>query len=578
MEISYAEVKKQVDCLPISYYAKRRVNMSVSKDARTSVYVPSNNEIVISYPIIAQGLANVTDEEEVYKETAIRSMVYHELSHAIMTPTFLFNNYRCSRKIMNIFEDERIETVLENFYMNVNFKKNALYINGGTITPPADATQAFYNLVRFRVHSNPNLIKKVEQIIEKYADLTAAVSYYNYDERSRVLSYNSDVADLFDEVYQDWKQNPSTERTEDYSKKENEINETENGEGYSDNDYKEGKNEKSEENENGNGNGSKDGDGDENNSDNGNGNSDNGDGDESGDENSDNGDGNENGNESGDGDENSESGDDNGDGNGDGDENSDDVSENNKNKTPKNSGKGASRGKEDFEKICQLFKNSLNKFHDTKVIETYKGIIETFNKKNSNGNGCTGYSGIFNPRNIRNNDYKFFDRKITTKGNNKFGKLHLNLFIDNSGSFDNMSESANKVVTCLAEVERHNPNFDFDLILCGDNLRDTEKTKRFIYANEGTYATYEEVIEKMKTHTKKDSYNYNIVMYDGVLDWHTKNPFLAWDRNNTTIIDTGSNERFFRTLKNARIVITPYEELVNQLADEVGKTLKIAFR
>ena len=185
----------------------------------------------------------------------------------------------------------------------------------------------------------------------------------------------------------------------------------------------------------------------------------------------------------------------------------------------------------------------MNRYIDTKVTETYKGIIDMFSKKNNSGNGCTGYSGIFNPRNIRNNDYKFFDRRVTAKGNNKFGKFHLNLFIDNSGSFEGLSEKANVIVRSLTEIEKKNPNFDFDLILCGDKLKDTKKDERFIRADEGTEADYDEVVQKMKEHSSKDAYTYNIVMYDGYCSYNhaKKNPFLGWDRNNVTVIDTGAN-------------------------------------
>ena len=241
-------------------------------------------------------------------------------------------------------------------------------------------------------------------------------------------------------------------------------------------------------------------------------------------------------------------------------------------------GGGQYGGEGELQKLQKVFLNSVNRYLDSKVTDTYKGIIDMFNKKNSNGNGCTGYSGIFNPRNIRNNDFKLFDRKITAKGNNKFGKFHLNLFIDNSGSFENLAKSANVIVHSLAEVERKNPNFDFDLILCGSHLKETTKKERFISANEGTYAEYDEVNDLMKKHTKQDSYNYNIVMYDGDVTYRRKNPFLAWDRNNTTVIDTGDNKYAINEMKNARVVITPYRQLVNQLAEEVAKALRVAFR
>ena len=83
--------------------------------------------------------------------------------------------------------------------------------------------------------------------------------------------------------------------------------------------------------------------------------------------------------------------------------------------------------------LFDTFDKMLNAYRDSQTTEMLKAIINTFNKKTNSGNGCTGYSGVFNPRNIRNNDYKYFDRNINAKGNNKYGKFHLNLFIDESG-------------------------------------------------------------------------------------------------------------------------------------------------
>ena len=519
MEITFDEVRRQVNELPLGYYAKRRLPMGISKEAPTSFYNPVEDEITISYPIIAEGLRNA-QENESYKETAIRSMVYHELSHAILTPPDLFE-YHTWRggglhdDILNVFEDERIETLLSDFYMDVNFKKNILYINGGTIKPPTNVYEAFYNLVRFRAFPDKKLLAEVTRIIEKYKDI-------NCSSKSPVYYYALEIFDLYEKVEKLFKKSGASSCTpsaEELEQTANNINNSDNSEnGYD-------KNENSgEKGQTANG---KDG------------------------ENGENGEQTECENES----EENESG------------------ENSNEKGQPAHGMGGNIGNQ-----ITIFQKGLNSFRDTATTEKLKAIISTFNKKNNSGNGCTGYSGIFNPRNIKNNDYKFFDRKLEGKGNNKFGKLHLNLFIDESGSFYNLENAANTLIASLCEVERTNPNFEFDLICDSCGFRETPKEKRIVKADGGNLLSYKEVVEVMKKHTKKDAYVYNIVLHDGGVSSRGKNCFLGWDRNNVTLIDTGDNKYALSQLKNAKVVISRYDDLVKNLGNQVAKILSTAFR
>lgn len=533
MDVSFVEVKAVVDELPIGYYAKRRIGLTLDKDGESSYYNPCTDEIVVSYPLIARGLKNAKGENDSYKETAIRSMVYHEVSHAIITPSNLKENAnQKTASILNVFEDERIETILKDFYRGVNFKKNALYINGGKIKKPTNAFSAFYNLVRFRACKNAKLLDRVDQIIKDYNDSDFDTWYYK-----------KAVQDLYNAVEREYGKDPEgfSPSEEELQSLADEINDENNGKGYDKNDHSGEK---------------KLADKDKDESKSGNGEGENGEGEGEGD------------GEECDGE--SEEGD------GDGEEDDDNTS-----KKPIKNGKGG-QNSNPFEKF-------LKKFHDTKMVESFKAIISTFNKKNSNGSGCHGYSGIFNPRNVKNENYKYFDRKLSAKGNNRFGKFHLNLFIDESGSFSNLQDMANKVIYALNEVEKTNPNFSFDLICDSDSFRETDKKHRQIKANGGNGITYEEVVAVMKKHVKKDAYVYNIVLHDGYLDWAWrrnrswcnqtgKNPFLGWDRNNVTIIDTGDNKDCIDECKNVKVVYSPYEDLVVNLGEQVGKALQNAFR
>ena len=100
--------------------------------------------------------------DDIDRESVIRGLFYHEISHALLTyRTDIFKEVMRSfykgflkgvkrqlsskpeikaqqikyleenfHDIMNIFEDERIETVCKHYYMNVDFKRNLFLING----------------------------------------------------------------------------------------------------------------------------------------------------------------------------------------------------------------------------------------------------------------------------------------------------------------------------------------------------------------------------------------------------------------------------------------------------------------
>ncbi len=515
MKVTFGDIKEVFETLPISYYAKRRVNTTLEPHTQvgTSYYDPRLDEIHIDASMIVNGLLSTPETDDEYsKETAVRSMVYHELSHAILTPYYQpyidwFNDPKAAM-VFNIFEDERIETLLENFYIDTNFKKNLLYINGGKITAPTgDKLSRFYYLVRFRGYQGTGAAEEVVRIIEKYSELNCNSG------SNEIYRYLKEVWELWEKFAKEVSmENPESE----IPTIENNINNMGNGEGFSDNttEEKEGKNPEGSE-----------------------------------------------------GSENSENS-----------EGSEDSKE--KSGTP-NTKKPNGKGERTI--FSEIIEDAHKKFFDASLIESLNSIITTFNKKTNSGNGCTSYSGVLNPRNVARKDFRYFDKKVSAHGNNMYGKLHLNLIIDKSGSFYNLQDSANVLIRALLEVEKKNSNFTFDVLFSGDDLEETTKPKCFVQANGGNEITSNEIPSVTSRHKKKDEYVYNIVLHDGMLDWtcgygRGKNPFLAWDTSNTTIIDTGDNEKALSQLHSARIVTCPYKELVKTLGKQVADTLRMAFR
>lgn len=194
MEIGKSELQAIVKTLPIGLYAKRGIVIAI-EDTETSYYSPNTDEIVVSYPQIVTSLKKVA-EDSLFKESIIRGILYHEVSHAFMTPEMSWND------IINVFEDERMETLLADYYLNVDFKSNVFRFNGlevGQVPPATDAFTAFYNAVRFRTGST-EMLHKITKLIQKYATLTKV----NNDES---WNYYYDVMELYHEIEKDyWKQ------------------------------------------------------------------------------------------------------------------------------------------------------------------------------------------------------------------------------------------------------------------------------------------------------------------------------------------------------------------------------------
>ena len=165
MELTFAKCESIVNTLPIGFYTGRRIGITVDKTAETSFYDPMEDKIVVSYPIIAHRMSQVAegtcDEEE-----AVRSMLYHEVSHAILTPA---NALRNSFQV-NCFEDERIESVLRHYYHGVDFRKQLYDVHGGHAPQAKDADSAFFNAVRFGLGTG-KVQKKINQILTNFATL-----------------------------------------------------------------------------------------------------------------------------------------------------------------------------------------------------------------------------------------------------------------------------------------------------------------------------------------------------------------------------------------------------------------------
>ena len=210
MEISYLQVKKIFDTLPVGYYIGKDVQRELSNDSKESFYDPMNDKICINYSFIKEGLKE-TDEKNI--ENDVRTLLYHEVSHAFLTPKYLMSRFSerfphseysiSSNIVINIFEDERIERIFDNFFLGVDFDEYCKRVNHWTgISKAKNIEEAWFDFIRFRttIKACEYLLPKIDYIIKKYSLLNA--NMYRFD--VSVTDYCQDVINLFRDFYREW--------------------------------------------------------------------------------------------------------------------------------------------------------------------------------------------------------------------------------------------------------------------------------------------------------------------------------------------------------------------------------------
>lgn len=477
MKVFATEVKRVIDSLPIGLYANFRIPLDMDEKEECSFYNPREKCIVISYPQIAAGLEPVEDES--YVETAIRSMVYHEVSHALLTPiTMKITN------IINVFEDERIETLMAGYYHNVDFKKNVRLINNWDgVSEPTNDFEKFYHTVRFR-DGDPKHLKLVNDLIEEWAYLRA-----NSDDWD-IKTYIQDIKNLYTIITG----NKPLESEENKSGK---------GNGQNNKEKKAGKVSKTDEDKKMRG----------------------------------------------------------------------ICSDSEISADLKRIGRDFMEKSLDYFLKQRMARAEL----DSSILNSVSILFENFKKRTGGGAAMQSYSGIINPRNIARDDYRYFDRMAQNVGTNKFGSLHLNLFLDVSGSYRPNEEITNKIIVALEEIEKKNKFFSFDVVACGVSERKLSRKNRYIHPDGGNDLD-EKIYQIFKDCQLPNTYNYNIVLFDGDAFSDSPEPlktFSAFNVANCTIISDSSNHPYIsENVSAARIIYT--SDYASELLKNILSALQLA--
>ena len=466
--ISKLQAKAILDTLPIGYYIKRNIPVEFDDLSSSSYCDIINEKIVISYPSIKPLLDIIDDSNKEKAEETVRNILYHEVSHAFLTPKKLEAN-----DITNIFEDERIETLLKDYYYGVNFKKFVMEMNDYHGEKPTTPMEEFYQTVRYRV-GKKKFVNRVKSIIKEYSDLT-----YLTKDFFVLRGYQSKIRELYDDISREFGKEVPEDRKYTFEQSMSIIST---------------------------------------------------------------------------------------------------LAKNDETSKDKSS-------PIDFPVLTSTI---FDKYYDKDLDQKLQLILsnmKSFEKRN--GSAINSYSGIFDTRSVLRDDYKYFVQKNRLGNINAFSKIHLNLFIDVSGSFFASETKVNQLLYSLTKYEKIEPKFSFDLVTMqiGETLQ--PKNKRQISCDGGNYLD-EKIFSIYNKLQLKDAQNFNIVLFDG--DALTDIPgtmkykkfdiaknFKAFNYKNTTIISDCSNKLYIDgNCDNAKVIFTI--EYADELIVHVLNTLSIFAR
>lgn len=496
-KISVETIKDIVATCPIGYYANCRIPISVAEGGGT-YFRPSDRTIVVSAEMVNDAL--VSSEEKL--ESTVRAFTYHEVSHAILTPFRLKIT-----DVINVFEDERIETLCKDFYEKVDFKDNIYRVSPPQGDNPKNDFSAFFWAVRFRI-APPNILDEVNKIIRKYRKI-------NWNTKQEIANnYYSDIYNLYARITNEYTTWGYDTLLKDFrSKWFNEVGDFIHPMEYDEFDPYDDDEEEQD--------GEMQGEGDK--------------------------------------------------------------------AQIKKKGEvteGNSKGNEPtcvLEQIEQSINFDEASVYNKTFYRDMENILCSFDKRNKQGSAMTAYSGRFNPRLVNRTDYRFFERSNTVAASaNPYGTFTLNLFVDNSGSFYLNEETMRKILSAIYFLEKKFKKiFKCNVRYCGNGIKDGGEDVPY-HCNYGTSLSDED-IEVVKKLQEKNTFVYNLVLYDGKAHCSRNSlpyVYLPFDLPNTTMILDDTCKSSASELKRAKYILVEGQQnaYCKNLEKNILRVLQIAFR
>lgn len=506
MNVSLGYCQDVLKTLPVGYYLGHPVAVRLDP-AGDSTYIELDCErVTVSFQNIAAACDSAPDSYD--RESIIRSLFYHEISHAIMTPAKLMeyiskpsfrdtiikkfaltlptssrknakrilNSYAIPpenlayimshlRDIVNIFEDERIETILSSYYMNVDFRRLVVLLNGDPKDIyDRDPMGRFFAIVRYR-YGDQTLAEEVQKLIKANRVLDNDGDLY------MCSNYIRSIVWLMHQVMQTMPRQSAQDKTPEQSAQGNSPSKSQ----QSDNDS-----------------------------------------------------------------------------------------------SSKNPGQPAQDEpqplsdeeitqivkesepfKEDFNSVSDMLKikrkfqkRSTNPQAAAVEAKVNKILMSALNKQKNQSSGSYGYAGRIDPRAVTNRDYRWFAKKNQGSAAKRFSKVRFNLFVDSSRSFCSSQAAVNALICALKKIESDNHDFSVRVAHCGDGTQLTTPDDPYVKCANCSFLSAD-TKDKYNSLQTPNATNVNIVVFDGLMRGIKNNSvYEAFNHPNCIIVTDDSNEQF----------------------------------
>lgn len=511
--------------LPVGYYLGHPVSLRLDPTGDSTYIELDCERVTVSYKNICTALENAPDDID--PEPIIRALLYHEISHALLTPRGLLSTangdliYKCCARyknsvdkaayirahvhdIINIFEDERIETTCHNYYMNVDFKRLLVLLNGDPKNfMNCDPIGKFFALVRYRIGPKEQL-DTVASIIKQFYGETYAMQHCETYAKSIIklfagmlpsdfqYQYNRNEQD--NDAMQDAQDNNATQDAQDNSSAQD-------------------------------------------------------------------------------------------------DQNDDAENQVSTAPLTDDQIDAIAQAIEEKLKACPIdigksqiktvFKTLSTNREAAAIRAQFERVIQTaLNKHKAQSSGSLGYSGRIDPRSVTNKDYKWFAKKTQGSSVKRFSKIQFNLFCDDSGSFWGSKLKMNAVILALKELAAANHDIQVKVIHCGSGVTVPDQESPWLTCRGSSHFS-ENLPTIYKEAQRPDATNINMVVFDGEFRmWGNiteSKAFGTFNHPNCIIVsDTDNKDAFNNYAPQARktFITRDYaSNFISQLLDQVGRLL-----
>ena len=245
--------------------------------------------------------------------------------------------------------------------------------------------------------------------------------------------------------------------------------------------------------------------------------------------------------------------------------------------------------------IDRLFNQYLDPILEARLRKT---IDMKLRKEQQRGGAINAYTGRLDPRSVGRKDWRIWLTDADRGCVRQYNTIHLICLIDSSGSMSGNDYLVNVFIRTLDRIAQDYTKFTFDIIQVDEQVIEwKDHNQKYSHRNAWNTLSFEkkqgagkDLISVIRRHTKPQTNNYIVAMFDG--DFHSapydtfghlgidekaspKDPIRNIDGVNTIIVTDEANRKYIEASCNrARVrycsnYVAEFQDTVCALLDQV---------